>query len=218
MPTKSQLDAASLYAAIMDEIKVRISAIDAGTGGLMSPHIHPFLIREHCYLQLRMICELVAISCLVAHGDMVGPKIRQLRKEWSAEKIMEELGKLHPDFYPTAVRQDTAGTEHKLTVVSPSPFPKEELLKLYGRSGDVLHRGNATNLVKRGHVQINFPDITELAQKIHDLLAIHILNMKGGKDVSIAMLRNRDDDMKVQVNIAERQTVQSTAPSLPEKS
>jgi hypothetical protein len=215
MPTQNQLDAASLYGGIMEEIKIRISAIDAGTGGILGPHLHPLIIREHCYLQLRMICELIAIGCLVAHGDIQAPKISKLRKEWSAETIMKELADLHPDFYPMPMRQGRNEMGHLLTGITPSPFPKEELLKVYGRSGDVLHRGNVRNLIERGTVPINFPDITAIAQKIHDLLAVHLVVMMGGATVFVCVLRNKDDNMRAQISIAERGqlTLPKTAPS-----
>lgn len=32
---------------------------------------------ETCYLQLRMICELIAIGCLAAHGGHSGDPLRQ---------------------------------------------------------------------------------------------------------------------------------------------
>lgn len=67
--TDPKLEAASLYADLMNEVKVRIAAIDAGTGGLLGALPAP-IVQEHCYLQLRMCCELIALGCLVAHGDI----------------------------------------------------------------------------------------------------------------------------------------------------
>ena len=58
----------SLYAAIMEEIKFRIAAIEGLHSGKIN--IHSALINEMSFLQLRMICELIALGCLVAHGDI----------------------------------------------------------------------------------------------------------------------------------------------------
>src|ERR1700730_10759516 len=98
MPTQKQLQAAALYGGIMEEIKIRISAIDAGTGGLLP--LSPVIIREHCFLQIRIICELIALGVLVAHGDIEATKTSKLQKAWHAKEIMDALLKLHQDFYP----------------------------------------------------------------------------------------------------------------------
>ncbi len=65
---KEETEAASLYAGLMEEALIRISAMDHGTTnktGLASP-----FVQEFCYLQLRKLTEIVAIACLVAHGDI----------------------------------------------------------------------------------------------------------------------------------------------------
>jgi|SRR5882724_2304781 len=65
---------------------------------------------EFCYLQLRMLCELIAVGCLVVHGDVEGTK--GLCKVWAADKVMKRLEKLHPDFYP-----------HPMVFTFPKPGP-----------------------------------------------------------------------------------------------
>lgn len=202
MPTQKQIEAASLYANIMEEIKIRISAIDAGTSRTLN--LPAQIVKEHCYLQIRMICELIALGCLVAHGDIT-TNSKGIHKQWAADKIMDELEKLHPDFYPIPSLQ-TGGTRPSgLTPRIPHPLPKDELLKLYGLCGNTLHRGSVKNLLKqKSPVQIHYPDITKLAQKLNDLLAVHLVVMRGAKHMFICVLRNAGDHHKVQIAIAER--------------
>jgi len=123
---------------------------------------------------------------------------------WAADKIMEELEKLHPDFYPQTMAQGRNELGHTLTPVNPQPLPKSDLLKMYGKCGDVLHRGTVKTLIKRGTVQIHFPEITAQAQKIHDLLAVHLVVLQGAESVFVCVLRNKDDNMNAQVSIIER--------------
>jgi hypothetical protein len=200
MPTQKQLQAANLYVALMEEVKLRIEAINAGTGGMVYA-LPPPIVREHCFLQIRFICELVALGCLVAHGDIKAAD--KLRGKWNADEIMRELEKLHPDFYPFAMRQDG---QHNLDAVNPSPLPKAELLKLYHKCGDVLHRGSMKKLLsQKTPLHIHYPDITALAQKLNDLLQCHLVVMLGGDTVFICVLRNRDDpNLRAHVAIAER--------------
>jgi hypothetical protein len=205
MPTQKQLQAASLYGGLMEEIKLRITAIDAGTSGLTT--LLPHFVGEFCFLQIRMICELIALGCLTAHGDITATQSRKLRQEWAADKIMEELGKLHPDFFPVPVNQVSKDGGFILNPILPSPLPKNELLKLYYKCGDILHRGSMKKLLsQKAPIQINYPEITALAQKLHDLLSIHFVAMLGGATVFVCVLRNSNDNDKVHIAIAERNT------------
>jgi hypothetical protein len=66
-----------LYANLMDEVKARIDCINVavqGRTGFPTP-----IAREFCYLQLRFLCELIALSCLVAHGDIKSLQSHQNR-------------------------------------------------------------------------------------------------------------------------------------------
>jgi hypothetical protein len=94
--TKEQMASIQLYADLLGEAKIRIGIINhfiTGKAELPGP-----LIRESGFLQLRMLCEFIALGCLVAHGDIT--RRTKLRKEWSAYRIIEALENLHQDFYP----------------------------------------------------------------------------------------------------------------------
>ncbi len=65
MPTQADLDAANVYAAIMEEAKLRALSINMFSGAGYAIPLP--LKRECCFLQLRMLCELIALGCLVAH-------------------------------------------------------------------------------------------------------------------------------------------------------
>jgi hypothetical protein len=201
MPTKAQLEAQKLYANLLEEIKLRIASINhctLGQSGLAAP-----FVKDFCYLQIRMICELVALGCLVAHGDIKEASSKNMQGAWSAETIMSTLEKMHPHFYPLPVKQTKTPNGFHLQA-QPSPLPKDEFLRLYYKCGEMLHRGNLRKLLKgQFPKQINFPEITGTVQKLADLLAHHILIMQSGEQMFIAMLRNIDDSIKVQVAIAE---------------
>jgi hypothetical protein len=150
-----------------------------------------------------MICELIAIGCLVAHGDIKGGNLSKLQKEWSAQKIMDALEKLHPEFYPIPIKiSHVNGGIHLCRVKN--TLPKNNFIKLYGACGNQLHRGNLKKILKNQFPhQINYPEITEKAQSIIDLLNNHILVMKTGEKAFLGVLRNKNDGGRVQVAIAQ---------------
>lgn len=144
MASPAQAGAAHLYGGILNEIKTRIATLNSVFGGQFN-FVPGVIAREFCFLQLRILCELIALGCLVAHGDIKGAESGKLKKSYEPDKIIRQLERLHPNFYP-----------HPVTItVTPDPPPgnvhlerletvfltKRELLKLYGLCGNYLHRG-----------------------------------------------------------------------------
>jgi len=89
---------------------------------------------------------------------------------------MNDLERLHPDFYPCPMKQflrdPKAGPKQYFLLALPNNFPKAELLDLYGKCGDVLHRGNLKKL-ESANSQKNLPDIVTTGKRIVDLLGYH---------------------------------------------
>ena len=141
MASAEDLASLELYKELMEEVKARTSSINTLTSdqrGIPSP-----LVREYCYLQLRMLCELIALGCLVAHGDIVASSPTSLRTAYAPAEILRRLEALHPDFYPVPVIPTQTTTGWHLGDYDDRPFlTKKDLIVLWGRCGDVLHRGN----------------------------------------------------------------------------
>jgi hypothetical protein len=201
MATQSELKALELYGGLMEEVKLRIGAIDHCT--LNRSGLAPHFVKDFCYLQLRMICELIAIGCLVAHGDIVEAAPKELTKHWSADRIMESLGALHPHFYPKPIRKTRTPSGWHVEPIE-YPLSKTAFLDMYGKCGNALHRGNLRKLLKgQFPIHVNYPDITAKAQKILDLLANHMMITKAGATVILCVLHNPSDNNRAQVAIAE---------------
>jgi hypothetical protein len=200
MVTKKQDAAINLYTKLMEEAKSRLSCINlavTGRTGLPSP-----AIREFCFLQFRMICELIALGCLTAHGDIEATT--KLRDEWSASNIVNQLDKLHPDFYPFPSVKETTGRHHHLTPIKEGYLTKAELLSLNGKCGDILHRGSLKKLMSpRSPLQVHFPDIDVLARKIARLLEIHSIALIGGNAYLMCLMASSEAGSGVQVAFAE---------------
>jgi hypothetical protein len=180
-------EAMEVYWRLMTEAKVRLIGMDTvleGKTGLPNA-----LICEFCFLQLRMLCELIALGCLTAHGDL--PIGKGLQKTWEADDIIRDLEELHPPFYPQASPQQNEG------------FTKEELVKLWRRCGAVLHRGTIRKLWSRdGHGDEGIEEIRAWKQKIEAQLSHHTIVMADGmttatfklRELNEAELKNLEED------------------------
>lgn len=138
--SKQQLETMSIYTRLLDEARVRINALtDAIDGKMLLPEQ---LIADFCYLELRMLCELVAIGCLVAHGDIEATTTSKLQREYAADNIIKKLEALHPNFYPRPVKVTSFANGHHIDRIESGFLTRSELTKLYHRCGDHLHRGS----------------------------------------------------------------------------
>ncbi len=182
----------------MEEVKVRAFSINNAThipNGLPPP-----LVREYCFLQLRMLCELVALGCLVAHSDIKETQTKSFQKTWGADEILKRLEKLHPDFYPVPVKPTFGPSSVHLENIESGFLTKSELIKLYGTCGDVLHKGNLRNLISsKTPAQTNFLDINNWGQKMLNLLSAHRITRLGSRFGFLTFLEVTQKGGNVQV-------------------
>jgi hypothetical protein len=197
----------------MEEVKVRFACVNAATQGRTG--LPPPIVRELCYLQIRFLCELVALGCLVAHGDITSTSSHKLGRSYSAEEIIGKMDKLRPHFYPIPVTQTVIAKgkrkHHHIQAKTDSPLGNTALLELYGKTHRHLHRGSLKNLLTSQQPwdpTLNITDIIATIQKFSDLLAHHLIAISDAK-FTLCMLINNDDGGKVQAVFAEARDIQS---------
>lgn len=203
MITKDQQRAMDLYSGIMDEMRMRVEAVEFALSGLLK--FYPVIIREFSYLQLRMVCELIALGCLLAHGDI--PATKTLRKAWSTEDIFKTLERLHPDFYPHPFEQISQQGFEELRQIQSGFLTKAELLSLTAQCGRVLHRGSVKRLMAGPiSAQPDHRDIRDWIRKIRLLLKAHRIALLGGDSQFICIMSAALAGGKPQVAFAEAQS------------
>jgi hypothetical protein len=204
----SRLPSLDLYRALMHEARHRIDAFNFILGG--HTRLAESIVRELCWLQLRMLCETIAMGCLVAHGDVVAEHIKKFEKEYAADKIIKLMDGLNPDFFPQQAAFGSDHGNHTITAnTKANAFTKSELSKLYHKCGKMLHRGRfemVLNLDPLTHGKLDAGEIFSWAQKIEDLLGSHVIPLKV-TDTSSAMilcaLRDSNRNFETTVNRVE---------------
>jgi hypothetical protein len=199
----TQHEMVELYITLMGEIRKRIDAIEPcikkKTG--LERHIE----WELCFLQLRKICELISIGCLVAHGDIEKVHGRALSKAWNPNDIIVEMEKLHSKFFPiAAVLKGTTDGIKQFTAAPAGHLTKEGLLDIYGKAGDALHSGNLRSIVRGRVIKVSFNEINAWTHQIIDLLKVHFILPRHGKGGLLCVLKNTLKDGDVTVSIFEK--------------
>jgi hypothetical protein len=180
------------YRGLLLEIKYRTEAIDAVLAGDVL--LRAKIAEETAYLQLRMICELIAIGCLIIHGDLSAKKT-DLMKSYKADWILNVLEKMHSKFFPVALEQgDDKSTVPPGWIHKTEGFlTRHELIELYNRhAGDKLHRGSARNILKIDK-PLQFHEVRRWRDKIVGLLNRHIVVSPDEKTICYFIMNDGQD-------------------------
>jgi hypothetical protein len=190
------------YCNLMEELKARHAVVhkallDAREGNFA---FSPYIVGELCFLQLRMMCELIALGCLLVHGDISATRTRRMQKAFAADWIIQRLEELHPSFYPLPAIEtlDEAGT---VILIEPNPRPhltKADLVKLYAECGAVLHRGTLKSVLAADTKPMDLVRVGRWAAKITQLLEWHQIPLIGDRhQIWVVMKRKGDGNVHV---------------------
>jgi hypothetical protein len=165
------------YCNLMEELKARQAVVlkiltDAREGRFAFP---PYILGELCFLQLRMMCELIALGCLLVHKDVPAARTTRMQKAYAADWIVNRLTELHPSFYPLAGVQ-TLDEAARVIRVDPNTKPhltKDKLLELYAECGAVLHRGNLKGILAADPKHMDLLRAAKWTAQITQLLDHH---------------------------------------------
>jgi hypothetical protein len=185
----------SRYATLMEEIKRRYSIIDKVLIGPFT--MDPRTAEEFCLLHLRMICELIAIGCLVVNGDIKETRSGKITGLYQADAIIKALGHLHPDFYPRPGKEFVySDGKVEILGVETGFLTKSELVRLYHKCGEVLHIGSLKRLPVNWNRTVDLQAIRVWCTKIITLLNHHRITLVR-KDYEIWTQMQANPDGKV---------------------
>jgi hypothetical protein len=173
-----------LYCRLMEEIKPRLAVMrQIATMGELKTLPGRFVL-ESCYLQLRMICELIALACLVAHGDIAGTRTANTRKRYEADWIIGMLERLHPDFYPRPfvqhiVSEATPSSPRRINMeeIETGFLTRSDLVACNRECGKALHRGTVQDVLSLDLRQLSLKRISEWHNKTMTLLNLHMIRL-----------------------------------------
>jgi hypothetical protein len=179
--------ALKLYVGLMEEAKVRFYVIEMAVSGRTG--LPERGVREFCYLQLRMLCEVIALACLTANGNM-SETHGDLRKATYADYVIKRLTNLHPEFYPRpASDSHTPDGGIQLIPITEPFLTKEDIKNLYSQCGNNLHRGSLKKLLgPQTSVPAQYGDIIEWTNKVTKLLDKHYITLSDKETTILCLL------------------------------
>jgi len=165
------------YVAVMNEIKRRrrvVHALHSKEANLL----YGATQIESMILQIRMILELVMLSTLAANRPLFEQQKQKFEKHWHPAKIMCDVAKLNPSFYPVPIQElpsSHPGVARDLLEIKSGFLKADQLVALHGRCGDLLHAKNPFG--KSADYKLYERMVPEWLEQIRALLNCHQIRL-----------------------------------------
>ena len=128
-----------LYYNCLDEIKRRINVIADHLNKVTTEKYLIIEVETMC-LQFRKILEKIMLMSLVANKEQYAAQNEKFAKHYHAERIMRDLEKVNPNFYPTPIKKvQGEGKISELVSIENGYLTKEELIEIYEKCGGMMH-------------------------------------------------------------------------------
>jgi hypothetical protein len=176
VPTDEELnEVAAYYRAFMEEIKIRLGAIQAVMSMLRTNPKRPdgFMQAEFAFLQFRQSCELMTLAILAAHRPY--GLSDSLMTSWNAELALLELSKINPQAFPRhAVLQRSPNGQANIQM-PPGHLTKRGLVRHYKKCARALHRGHLRHALENSTKIYDLPSLERWTKRFITLLSNHVL-------------------------------------------
>ncbi|HEX2764026.1 MAG TPA: hypothetical protein VHM92_09345 [Allosphingosinicella sp.] len=185
---KTRQERAKLYVHCMLEIKERLTAVNF----LLDSPMPALFKQETAYLQLRHICEVIAIACLAGQGDFKTQ--RAFTEEYSPPKIFNALRESYPAFFPQPCEIRSENGEHHLTAnAKPGAYDEAAVTALWNRSSDHLHRASVKKYLSRAFgPPLPLDDIKKHVGGLILLLESHVVSIQAGQQKTLLQVNLED--------------------------
>ena len=193
-------DVTPTYKSLMVEVRARNDALDLileNRNGL-----GPIVVRECSYLQIRIMCELIALACVVAHDDLTQTQLKALRKTYHAANILDALEQHHESFFPRAATRSLTQIGHHVDFV-PGQLDKAGLKTLWEKCGRYLHKGTVNQLSKPQPLEKDFADVRAAQSALIGLLNQHVIAIRVKERWLLCDMRSGPDGRGLTVAIAD---------------
>lgn len=139
---------------------------------------------EFCALQIRKILELIALSALISDLDVYLEKLNKIEKMWNARLIIQDIERIHSNFYPKPIVIDPNDKFRWIDKELPY-LTKEQFISIYKRCGKILHEDSVFKddcVMNSTYLEVD-KLINEWVNLIISLLNTHIVHLYNQKDL-----------------------------------
>jgi hypothetical protein len=190
--TPEENDRATRYIELMEEIRGRLDAVERARQKPLLQAVFgaEYLSAEFAMLQLRMVCELIALGCVIAHGDLPIARTPKFNRDIKADMIFRKMRDYHTDFFPRAISRVMLPNGIPSIVYRTDAMTQDELVSLYRYCHDRLHRGRAEDILAQSPRVYDYAYLDQSITKLIALLSEHTLTLSREDDRGMAVCMN----------------------------
>lgn len=180
-----------LYIALMEEVKFRHQALADTLTSIAEEGVEArqTLQAEFAYLQVRRICELLALGVVAAHNRLPAARGRSFVHEYNASNVFKRLAGLNPLGFPRPFTgHRTADGGVKFIPVAQPIFDRQQLSNIYNKCGDMLHVGKLAVLLTGSRKAYDIAELRQWSAGLAELLSQHLIYLPGFEEVLIVTL------------------------------
>lgn len=174
MPNTEEQKIANNYSQLMKEVKSRLTVLDERLSTLKDPnHLRPgaFIDAEYCFLQIRLICESIALAAILIHEPAYTNKLKNL---YRADRIFTDLKKINRFCFPRAITgQPKVDGVVQYQVDQSESRGYKWLIKIYRETDQILHRGRIKHLIEGSSRHYPVDKVYVWASELRSLLKYH---------------------------------------------
>jgi len=178
----------------MKEIKLRTEVITLFLSGQREARYGATTV-ETIGLQFRKIFELIAFASLAANREEYFLIYRDFEKHWEAAKLVKNLRRVNPNFYPKPVVEVPSkepGVVNALKNRDEGYLSETELVEAHGRCGALMHAANPfSNGIDYSFYQRRFPI---WLTRMMNLLNNHQVHLPGDPGFYLIHMKEDNDD------------------------
>ena len=207
MADEKVFSASAVYADLMHEIKARMDSIAEIHRGLSADPsvIDGFIKAEFCYLQIRYICELIALGVAAAH-EPVGLS-KDILKSWNADRTLGYLAQINEHCFPKPIVLRSQDGAHQFEIRENCALEIKDVKKIYSECGEILHRGTLKNILAERQRLYDLRKLNEWARAIGSLLKHHIIMILSEGTVLLVRMGGPGEGVQVALAKAEGEAI-----------
>jgi len=175
------------YADFVSEISKRLDAIAASFDELTAnaEHANAWQNCDFCWLQIRKICELMAVSVVAAHHFDGGHALET--NKWSPKDVLLDIAKMnnHPTPIPISDNFADGPNGERQIILSSKAIEMKLISEIYGRCGDILHVGSLNRILEKKVPAYDLAKMAAWLTGFRRLISNHVLFLPGMKKVLV---------------------------------
>lgn len=172
--SSEQWDHLQMYLRNMQIIKYRLKALHALLDRGLPDPFSLYNCIEFCVLQIRKILELIAFSSLASDADIYEKQLQNLKKKWNARLILNDIERIHPQFYPHPINIEQ-GEPIRWLEKEEGFLSREEFETIYDKCGKFLHE--ASSFKPDADIEYEYDQVRKMLPDwvtlIEELLLVH---------------------------------------------